>query len=50
MDDVKLAFKQFLRGFAIAFGSRTALTVLLRVLQMARKGQFRSLLSIEVSH
>lgn len=47
VEDLKVAFKQFLRGFAIAFASRTALTVLLRVLQLARKGEIKSLLSIE---
>lgn len=47
MDDIKIALKQFAHGFVLAFGSRTLLTFLLRVLQMVRKGQFKGLLSIE---
>jgi len=46
-EDIKISWSQFLRGFSIAFACRSALSVLLRILQLARSGQFSDVLSIE---
>eukprot|EP01126_Amoeba_proteus_P050294 TRINITY_DN5930_c0_g1_i9.p1 TRINITY_DN5930_c0_g1~~TRINITY_DN5930_c0_g1_i9.p1 ORF type:complete len:459 (+),score=84.42 TRINITY_DN5930_c0_g1_i9:63-1379(+) len=45
--DMTVAWDQALRGFSLAFACRSSLSVLLRLLQLARRGQLKQIFSIE---
>lgn len=49
-DDLKASWDQFIRGFSLAFACRSALSVLLRVLQLARSNKLREIFSVEVGN